>query len=186
MPSLYSVFDIVEVAASSGRDQDMVMTVYAGLGSRVGLNWLRDRIIELPRTNRWQALARAALREDLYGVHRSLAQEVIEAAGAQADGEEAIDAWVERNEVAVERCMAILADINASRAYDTTTLPVALREVRNLIHADGGVGGDGLRHNGRVQDDSDGARDKTKVATNRANRADRDKTRVSPPKSARS
>jgi hypothetical protein len=58
--------------------------------------------------------------------------------------------------------------------------------VRNLIHADGGVGGDGLRHNGRVQDDSDGARDKTKVATNRANRADRDKTRVSPPKSARS
>ncbi len=145
MPSLYSVFDIVEVAASSGRDQDMVMTVYAGLGSRVGLNWLRDRIIELPRTNRWQALARAALREDLYGVHRSLAQEVIEAAGAQADGEEAIDAWVERNEVAVERCMAILADINASRAYDTTTLPVALREVRNLIHADGGVGGDGLR-----------------------------------------
>ena len=48
------------------------MTVYVKLGSRVGLNWLRDRIIELPRTNRWQALARAALREDLYGVHRSL------------------------------------------------------------------------------------------------------------------
>ena len=80
--------------------------------------------------------------------------------------------------------MAILADINASRAYDTTTLPVALREVRNLIHADGGVGGDGLRSNGRVQDESDGARDQTKVH-DRA-RADRDKTRVSPPKSARS
>jgi glutamate dehydrogenase len=186
MPSLYSVFDIVEVAASSGRDQDMVMTVYAGLGSRVGLNWLRDRIIELPRTNRWQALARAALREDLYGVHRSLAQEVIDAAGARADGEEAIDAWVQRNEVAVERCMAILSDINASRAYDTTTLPVALREVRNLIHADGGVGSG---PNGRIQDESDGARDKTKVVTNRANRAnraDRDRTRVSPPRSARS
>src|ERR1700760_2836963 len=112
-----------------------------------GPNGWRDRIIELPRTNRWQALARAALREDLYGVHRSLAQEVIDAAGAEADGEEAIDDWVERNEAAVERCMAILADINASRAYDTTTLPVALREVRNLIHADGGAGSGS---NGRV------------------------------------
>ena len=70
----------------------MVMAVYFQLAARLDLNWLRDRIIELPRTNRWQALARAALREDLYGVHRSLAQEVIEAAGAQADGEEAIDA----------------------------------------------------------------------------------------------
>jgi glutamate dehydrogenase len=172
------VFDIVEVAASTGRDQDVVMTVYAGLGSRVGLNWLRDRIIELPRTNRWQALARAALREDLYGVHRALAQEVIEAAGAQADGDEAIDAWVERNEVAVERCMAILSDINASRAYDTTTLPVALREVRNLIHADGGPG---PGPNGRIQDGAGGKRDQTKVQTDRA---DRDKTRVSPPRSA--
>ena len=96
---------------------------------------------------------------------------MIDAAGAQADGEEAIDAWVERNEVAVERCMAILADINASRAYDTTTLPVALREVRNLIHADGG--GWGRRH-GRVQD---GGRDRPRCT----GRADRDKTRISPP-----
>jgi glutamate dehydrogenase len=181
MPSMYSVFDIVEVAEATERDQGIVMTVYAGLGSRVGLNWLRDRIIELPRTNRWQALARAALREDLYGVHRSLTQEVIEAAGAQADGEEAIDAWLERNEVAVNRCMAILSDINASRAYDTTTLPVALREVRNLIQADAGVGGSGLRSNGRIQDGSDSDRDQTKVV---ASRADRDKTKVSPPRSA--
>jgi glutamate dehydrogenase len=176
MPSMYAVFDIVEVAEATGRDQGTVMTVYAGLGTKVGLNWLRDRIIELPRTNRWQALARAALREDLYGVHRSLTQEVIEAAGAQANGEEAIDAWIERNETAVERCMAILSDINASRAYDTTTLPVALREVRNLIHADAG-GGAGSGANGRVADGGD--RDKTKVAE------DRDRTKISPTRPAR-
>jgi hypothetical protein len=74
--------------------------------------------------------------------------------------------------------MAILSDINASRAYDTTTLPVALREVRNLIHADGGQG---PGPNGRIQDGADGKRDQTKVQTDRA---DRDKTRVSPPRSA--
>ena len=35
----------------------------------------------------------------------------------------------------------MLADIKASRAYDTTTLPVALREVRNLIRGGALVGG---------------------------------------------
>jgi glutamate dehydrogenase len=165
MPSMYAVFDIVQVGAATNSDQQIVMTVYAGLGSRVGLNWLRDRIIELPRTNRWQALARAALREDLYGVHRSLTQEVIEAAGPGADGEEAIDAWAERNADAVDRSMAILQDINASRSYDTTTLPVALREVRNLIRGEAGPADDDRR-----------------VAVNGD---DREKTRISPPRSPR-
>ena len=167
MPSMYAVFDIVEVAEATGRDQGTVMTVYAGLGSRVGLNWLRDRIIELPRTNRWQALARAALREDLYGVHRSLTQEVIEAAGPDAAGEEAIDAWTERNAAAVERCMAILSDINASRSYDTTTLPVALREVRNLIRPDNTISA----ANGRPDPAEDDDRDRTKISPPRSARA---------------
>jgi hypothetical protein len=34
----------------------------------------------------------------------------------------------------------MIADVRASRSYDTTTLPVALREVRNLIR--GGSPGD--------------------------------------------
>ena len=61
------------------------MATYARLGSRLELNWLRNRIVELPRANRWQALARAALREDLYNVHRLLTQDVLEFAGADAD-----------------------------------------------------------------------------------------------------
>jgi hypothetical protein len=35
----------------------------------------------------------------------------------------------------------MLADIKASGVYDTTTLPVALREVRNLIRGGGSVDG---------------------------------------------
>jgi glutamate dehydrogenase len=144
MPWMISVFDIVEVAAATARDQTNVMTAYSRLGSRLELNWLRNRIIELPRANRWQALARAALREDLYNVHRLLTQEVLESAGLDADADAAIDAWIERNALAVERCLGMLSDINASRVYDTTTLPVALREVRSLIRVAGAQGEAGL------------------------------------------
>jgi glutamate dehydrogenase len=111
------------------------------LGATLELNWLRDRIIELPRTNRWQSLARAALRDDLYTLHRQLTQEVLDVGGLGADSESAIRAWSQRNGAAIERCLGMIADIKASRAYDTTTLPVALREVRILIRGgalDGG------------------------------------------------
>ena len=37
------------------------------------------------------------------------------------------------NNLAGLQVNSIIADIKASRSYDTTTLPVALREVRNLI-----------------------------------------------------
>ena len=142
MPSLYSVFDIVEVAASTGRDQAMVMTVYAGWAPGSGSTGCAtgSSSCRAPTAGRrWRG--RRCARTSTACTERS-PRRCSRPAGAQADGEEAIDAWIERNEVAVERCMGMLADINASSAYDTTTLPVALREVRNLIHADGGTGAD--------------------------------------------
>ncbi len=133
MPRMLPVFDIIEVANATGRDPEAVMATYFALGGRIVLTWLRDRIIELPRANRWQALSRAAMRDDLFSLHRDLTQQVLETGGEDADAKEAIEVWRQRNEVAVERCLAILDDIRASRVYDMTTLPVALREIRNLI-----------------------------------------------------
>jgi glutamate dehydrogenase len=133
MPSMLALFDIVEVASATEHDQDDVLRVYFRLGSRLELNWLRDRIIELPRANRWQALARAALRDDLFNLYRELTRKVLDAGGAQNGSEAAIDAWSERNAAAVERALGMVADVRASRIYDMTTLPVALREIRGLL-----------------------------------------------------
>ena len=133
MPSMLALFDIVEVAAASDHDQEEVLRVYFRLGSRLELNWLRDRIIELPRANRWQALARAALRDDLFNLYRELTRKVLEAGGAEDGSEAAIDTWSERNAAALERSLGTVADVRASRIYDTTTLPVALREMRSLL-----------------------------------------------------
>jgi glutamate dehydrogenase len=109
-----------------------VMAVYFGIGSRLGLDWLRDRILELPRNDRWQALARAALRDDLYEMHRALTRDVL-ARGTSLGAPAAIDAWLAANEAAVERSQGVLADVKSARTYDTTTLPVALRELKNLV-----------------------------------------------------
>jgi glutamate dehydrogenase len=136
MQALLSVFDIVVDAGTTGSDQAVVTDVYFGVGARLGLDWLRDRILELPRADRWQSLARAALRDELYRLHRSITREVLLSA-AEYDAAEPLTDWLERNVPEVERADAVLADVKASREYDTTTLPVMLRELRGLV-ADAG------------------------------------------------
>ena len=86
----------------------------------------------------YQPLSFTQLRDDLMRAHRELTREVLEFAGDGQRGEEAIDAWADRRAATLERSLNTLADIRASRTYDTTTLPVALREVRSLIR--GGEG----------------------------------------------
>jgi glutamate dehydrogenase len=140
LPAMLPAFDIIDVADALGREPEAVMEAYFTLGDRLELDWLRDRIIELPRGNRWQALARAALRDDLANLRRVLTREVLSAAGPEAGGAAAVERWAEQRTVRIERVRKMLADIRSAQAYDTTTLPVALREVRNLTSGTGAGG----------------------------------------------
>jgi glutamate dehydrogenase len=137
MQALLSLFDIVVDADATGTEQPVVADIYFSIGSRLGLDWLRDRILELPRNDRWQALARAALRDELYRLHRSVTREILLSAAEHGEQERALDAWVARCQAEIARCEDVLADVKESRTYDTTTLPVVLREMRGLI-ADAG------------------------------------------------
>ncbi|MCL2418361.1 MAG: NAD-glutamate dehydrogenase [Conexibacteraceae bacterium] len=141
MPALLSAFDLVEDALASGCSQALVTRVYFGMSDRLELGWLRDRVLDLPRADRWQSLARSALRDDLHELHRDLTREILDrcAAKVPSDPEEAaqiaaatIDAWLAENEGAVARADGVLRDVQASNTYDATTLPVVLRELKNL------------------------------------------------------
>jgi glutamate dehydrogenase len=132
--TMFATFDIVEVAEEAGLDVERVAAVHFQLGEKLELHWLRDRIVALPRDDRWRALARAALRDDVYGLHRALTAAVLREAPPDGCASERVDAWVAANP-ASERCLQTLAEIRVGRVFDTTTLPVAVREVRNLLGA---------------------------------------------------
>ena len=110
-----------------------VAAVYFALGDRLRLHWLRGHVEALPRENRWQALARAALRDDLYGQQAELTAEILRGTDAELPAGERIDAWMDRNRTQVDRTLQVLTDINSSGAFGLATLSVALREIRNLI-----------------------------------------------------
>jgi glutamate dehydrogenase len=137
--TMFSTFDIVEVAREHDVDVESVAAVHFCLGSELQLHWIRDRIIALPRMERWAALARAALRDDLHSLHRELTSDVLGASETTGDLHGRVRSWIDANP-ASERYMATLADVRVGRAYDLTTLPVVVRELRNLLQAPGASG----------------------------------------------
>jgi glutamate dehydrogenase len=145
LAALFSALDVVEVASDTGRPVDDVAALHFLLGGRLHLHWLRDQIAELPRSNRWEAMARAALRDDLFGLHAELTADVMREGPAEGAVAARLDAWMAANTQPVARCLEILGDIRTAGTYDLTTLPVALREVRNLIQSTTPVWAGGAR-----------------------------------------
>ena len=131
--ALFAAWDVVDVATAAKRPIEDVAALHFRLGARLRLHWLRDRIAELPRSDRWQAMARAALRDDLFVLHRELTDDVLRESPDAGTIDERLEAWMETNRATLDRSLGILDDIRSGGSYDLTTLPVALREVRALI-----------------------------------------------------
>jgi glutamate dehydrogenase len=129
---LYSALDIVSVSNLVGLDVEEVASVYFALGAKLDLHWMRDQVVALPRENRWQALARAALRDDLYDQEATLSADVLRTESPSDDTDARIVAWLQANTVAVNRCRQVLSDLRTAGTPDFAMLSVAMREIRGL------------------------------------------------------
>ena len=134
MVPAYSAFDIVDTASGIGRSVEETTEVYFDLADRLQITRLRDRITALPRDERWNTMARAALRDDLYNAQAALAKDVLMVTGPGSP-EERLAAWTERNESAVSRATQTLTEIWESDAFTVATLSVAVRAIRTLVAA---------------------------------------------------
>jgi glutamate dehydrogenase len=127
---LYAALDIAEIAEAVGRDFGQVSDVHVGVGTRLGLAKLRHQIDALPSDSYWQALAKAALGDDLASLQRSIAQSVF--TGGEGDPTQLMAAWEARNSTGLERAQRLLGELGEAKGADLAMLSVALRELRNL------------------------------------------------------
>jgi glutamate dehydrogenase len=132
MVPAYSAFDIVDIAAGTGRPVEETAEVYFDLADRLQIARLRDMITALPRDDRWNTMARGAIRDDLYAAHAALARDVLTVTDPGSP-EERLAAWVARNDSAVRRATQTLTEIWESNAFTVATLSVAVRAVRTLV-----------------------------------------------------
>ncbi|MCX5343198.1 NAD-glutamate dehydrogenase [Streptomyces atratus] len=131
--SAFPVLDIVAIADRTGKDPLSVAEVYYDLADRLGVTQLMDRIIELPRADRWQSMARASIREDLYAAHAGLTADVLSVGNGTSTPEERFKAWEEKNAAILTRSRSTLEEIQGSDAFDLANLSVAMRTMRTLL-----------------------------------------------------
>ncbi|MBJ6638935.1 NAD-glutamate dehydrogenase [Streptomyces sp. DHE7-1] len=133
--SAFPALDIVSVADRMGKEPLDVAEVYYDLGDRLGITQLMDRIIELPRNDRWQSMARAAIREDLYAAHAALTADVLAVGDGTSTPEQRFELWEQKNAALLSRARTTLVEIRGSDEFDLANLSVAMRTMRTLLRS---------------------------------------------------
>jgi len=128
--ALIDALDIAEVADAVQRPLAEVAQAYVLVGVRLGLVRLRAQIEALPAGSYWASRAKAALGDDLSGLQRALAQQVLGLQGPSLEG--LLDQWEATNAAPLQRARRLLADLADAKQADLAMLSVALRELRNL------------------------------------------------------
>jgi glutamate dehydrogenase len=118
-PPAYMILGMVETASRDDRDPMEVARTHFEVGERLGLPMLVSRILALPRDDRWQTMARAALRDDLHAVHAQLTSQAL-----------AGDLPPEKQ---TDQAVTTLQEICSDDDTDLARLSVALRVVRTLL-----------------------------------------------------
>jgi glutamate dehydrogenase len=129
----YALLGIIDTAVRDGLDPADVARVHFALGERLGLPEILDRIVGLPRTDAWQTMARAAIRDDLHSVHAQLTARVLDRSASTDSAAARIAAWEDADAERVGRAAETLQAICRDGEADLARLSVGLRVVRGLL-----------------------------------------------------
>jgi len=130
---MYCLLDIIEICQRTGEDPSTAIPLYFSISERYGVDRTLVRITGLPRGDRWSALARQALRSDLYAVIAALTERVMRASNPAVSVTERIEQWEAANAAGLARTRSTLEEIAEQEEVDLATLSVALRVMRNLV-----------------------------------------------------
>ncbi|TWG94154.1 glutamate dehydrogenase [Nocardioides sp. J9] len=138
----YTLLNIVEIADRTDLAPAEVARVHFTLGERLGVSALQQRIVELPRADQWQTMARAALRDDLHAVHAQLTGEVLTATAElspesdedpQDFASRRVASWEGNAGGVVDQAIGALRAVCADEPADLAKVSVGLRVVRGLL-----------------------------------------------------
>ena len=134
----YSLLDMIDIADILDRDSAEVADTYFALMGHLGIDGLLTAVSALERNDHWHALARLAIRDDIYGSLRSLCFDVLAVGEPDEDGEQKIAEWEHTNTSRVERARRTLTDIYENDEHDLAALSVAARQIRSMTRTGSG------------------------------------------------
>ena len=133
----YSLLDVIDIADIADREPAEVADTYFALMDHLGTDGLLTAVSGLPRDDRWHALARLAIRDDIYVSLRALCFDVLAVGEPEETGEQKIAEWEQSNPSRVQRARRTLTEIYSGDARDLATLSVAARQIRSMTRTSG-------------------------------------------------
>ncbi|HLU59743.1 MAG TPA: NAD-glutamate dehydrogenase [Pseudonocardia sp.] len=133
----YGLLDVVELTELSERDREArepqeVAALYYGLSEHLGIDTALTSVTALERGDRWHALARLALRDDLYASLRAITLDALREASPGTPVDKAIALWEKANASRLVRARAALQEVEKAGQMDLATLSVVSRQLRGL------------------------------------------------------
>ncbi len=131
----FSLLDVVEISVDTERESSEVAPVYFASSEQFGIDSMLTRVTKLPRDDPWDALARGALRDDLYAVLEALTKSVLDGSSSSSTPQGRIAAWSEANAESLNRTRMALSGIERLENPGIAALSVALRTLRGVIRS---------------------------------------------------
>ena len=136
---LFSCLDIVELAQEAGAadeaDMEAVTAVYFAALGRFRVGELLNRVGDLDREDRWSALARASLRDDLYDVLKSITRVVLASTDPGQNARERVDRWAGSHGEILSRLDVMMRSIDSLDDVGLAPVSVAVRSLRGVVRA---------------------------------------------------
>ncbi len=134
----FGFLDLVDVAERTGASLAAVAAMSTAVEFELGLNHLRQRVVELPRGDHWETLARGALRDEFYREHAEITAAALTSAALVASGRSGspehsgLEPWRRDHQAAIARFTATLAEIDSAGRWDLAGASVAMRAMAVL------------------------------------------------------
>jgi glutamate dehydrogenase len=135
--NIYPLLDITEITELAERERDErdpaeVAELYYAMSDHLGIDLGLTSVSNLQRGNRWHALARLALRDDLYGSLRAITLDALRETSAGSSAADKIAEWERANASKLGRARAALQAVGQASELDLATLSVVSRQLRGL------------------------------------------------------
>ncbi len=131
----FSSLDITELAGETEATADEIGPLYFSVSERFGLDEMLYRVANLEHENQWDALARGAMRDDLYAALEGLTRVIHAATDAEQEPMARIETWQENNATSLARSRTALEGVKSLDNPGIAPLSVALRTLRSLVRA---------------------------------------------------
>jgi glutamate dehydrogenase len=137
---LLESFGLLDISLVSEQVHEPIPTIadlYYAVFQRIDAAGLLLRITDLPRQSRWETLARAALRDDVYSAVADMTVSVMQSSPTPGEGGpdavERIVAWERGHQEQLARIKDTFAEVTGPGQVDIASISVALKLLRTLV-----------------------------------------------------